>query len=679
MKSRLLAMVVFLVIPLAAAQPAPPMNIYGNVTENGTGALGKKVEIRFNGEVIASDSTGRNGFYDLYVPYSSEYANGNVTGFVEGNRFAVIDFRAGESFRRDVSGEYKAPTLSEVAEEETNTSALITWSTDEPSITKIFYGQNTPYRDEVANRDNYTRDHSINVTGLQPGTEYVYKIVTRDSAGNERVFGGEGDYYSFETDGEKPNSTEEQEQASSGQSGGQAGGGGGGKVQNNTDRQSQLGSPGKPQSFPIKVDPGQSAELGFVEPGTRAVVKVAGGTSLTGISFTADDAVSSASISVNHLGSVPTGLPSPGETYTIASLNYSGDKSSISNPRLNFSVGRAWVASLEGTVDDVKAMRFSGGRWRELDTSYRGIVNGRYIFSAYTPGFSYFSVVMETPASVVKVRSVNASNLEGEVPYTVTLQGLLENTADEQMNRTVEVYLGNVPAASEQFTLEPGQKRNFSIDVRITEPGEKEIAVAGTVFEIDARSSGLLSSAGFIILVLLTLFASVTVYARYTGILDLGQIFREGRKKARIEVEDGKFEFKGSENTGEKDVKGRVTLTVGFEDGEPSLKERRIYRRADQHLDYDWSDMIEKNLENVEEGLSQRIREFVKDVKEQNSEGYVCSICMEEFDTEDALHIHQSFSHEIKCSVCGQTFETVRALHIHQGMKHGEISHDLYD
>ena len=676
---RLLFVVVFLAaIPVVLGQPAPPMNIYGNVTENSTGAVGKSVEFRDSGEVIASDTTDVNGFYDVYIPFSQDYSDGNVTGYIEGTRFGVFGFRQGESFRRDIDGEFKAPVVSGITEDETNTTVLIEWSTDEPSITEIVYGRDTPVSEESENTGNLTKDHRINITGLQPGTTYVFQIRTRDSAGNERVFDRSGSYYSFETDGQKPEEESRGSQGASGSgqksSGNQAG--------NTSSQDEQLQPSEQPQKFPVRLEEGQQTDIGFIQAGENGVVKIQDFSSLEGFTFRSSEVIESSSVSIEEMDSVPSGIESPGETYSVADIGFSAPESDIREALVNFSVGRAWVSSLSGTVEDVRVKRFNSGSWNTLETKYSGIRDDRYIFSATTPGFSYFAVVMEDSENLIKLRSVNASNLEGEVPYNVVITGSVENTAQKNVNRTLKVYLGDVPAKSREFSLEPGERKDFEISLRIEEPGKREIAVSGHVFEVDAEGSGLPAFLGIGVLLLLTSIGSITVYEYYRGEFSPKELFSDSvREKARIEVEDGKFQFKGSEKEegSEKDVRGRVTLTVGFDDGEPSLKERRIFRSIDQQMDYDWEHMIEKNLEGVEEELSQRIREFVKEVKEQNTDEKVCSICMEDFDTEDALHIHQSISHDIRCSVCGKSFETVRALHIHQGMKHGEISHDLYD
>lgn len=677
---RVVTAIMFLVaVPAVFGQPAPPMNIYGNVTENNTGAFGKSVEFRHSGEVIASDSTDVNGFYDIYVPYSQDYADGNVTGFIEGKKFGVFEFRQGESFRKDIDGEFKAPVISDISEDETNTTAVIEWSTDEPSITHLAYGEQTPDREESENTGNLTNGHRINITGLQPGTTYVFQIRTRDSAGNERVFDNSGSYYSFETDGQKPQDSTE---GKTGQSGSKKEASGKKPQNNSSPQQDELRPSPSPQQFPVTLQEGQQNEIGFMEAGEKGVLKLEETSSIKGISFTSGKVIESSTVSVDEIESLPSGIESPGETYTVADIGFSVQESDIDQASINFSVGRAWVGSLPGTVEDVEVKRFNSGSWNSLQTKYSGIREGRYIFTADTPGFSYFAVVMEDSNTLINVKSVNASNLKGKVPYNVVLTGSLENTAQRTVNRTLKIYLGDVPAKSREFSLGPEETQEFEISIPIEEPGKRELAVSGHVFEVEAEDSGIPAFLGIGILLLITSLGSVTVYEYYRGELQLKELLdRSEEDDARIEVEDGKFEFKGSEKEQDQtgDVQGKVMITVGFDDGEPSLKERRVFRSVDQQLDYDWEHVIEKNIEGVEEELSQRIREFVKQVKEQNTDGNVCSICMEEFDTEDALHIHQSISHDIRCSVCGKSFETVRALHIHQGMKHEEISHNLYD
>jgi len=67
---------------------------------------------------------------------------------------------------------------------ETETSAVITWATNEPGSSQIEYGKTTEYG-LTATSDELTTAHSITLSGLDPNTAYYYRVKSKDKAGNE--------------------------------------------------------------------------------------------------------------------------------------------------------------------------------------------------------------------------------------------------------------------------------------------------------------------------------------------------------------------------------------------------------------------------------------------------------------------------------------------------------------
>jgi hypothetical protein len=66
----------------------------------------------------------------------------------------------------------------------TQSSAKITWKTDESTIGFLDYGQSTSYGQSVGGND-YITNHMVSLSGLKPGTKYNFKIYATDSSGNE--------------------------------------------------------------------------------------------------------------------------------------------------------------------------------------------------------------------------------------------------------------------------------------------------------------------------------------------------------------------------------------------------------------------------------------------------------------------------------------------------------------
>jgi hypothetical protein len=74
-----------------------------------------------------------------------------------------------------------------VAANPLDTVALITWTTDEPTTSQVTYGI-SPTPDQTTTESiEYTTSHSITLTNLEPATDYVYAVISRDQAGNQAV------------------------------------------------------------------------------------------------------------------------------------------------------------------------------------------------------------------------------------------------------------------------------------------------------------------------------------------------------------------------------------------------------------------------------------------------------------------------------------------------------------
>lgn len=70
----------------------------------------------------------------------------------------------------------------------TNSSAAISWTTNEPASSQVQYGISTAYGFTAENPALVTA-HSQFLAGLQPGTTYHYRVVSKDSAGNVKSSG----------------------------------------------------------------------------------------------------------------------------------------------------------------------------------------------------------------------------------------------------------------------------------------------------------------------------------------------------------------------------------------------------------------------------------------------------------------------------------------------------------
>jgi hypothetical protein len=77
------------------------------------------------------------------------------------------------------------PTIKNVlASSETETGVVITWTTNEPGSSQVDYGKTTEYG-LTATSDELATAHSLTLSGLEPNTEYHYRVKSKDEAGNE--------------------------------------------------------------------------------------------------------------------------------------------------------------------------------------------------------------------------------------------------------------------------------------------------------------------------------------------------------------------------------------------------------------------------------------------------------------------------------------------------------------
>lgn len=74
-------------------------------------------------------------------------------------------------------------SISQIKVEAKTDSAVISWATNELSISWLVYGENSDYGEEIKTTD-YVTSHSVVLSGLSPGTAYHYKIKSKDKSGN---------------------------------------------------------------------------------------------------------------------------------------------------------------------------------------------------------------------------------------------------------------------------------------------------------------------------------------------------------------------------------------------------------------------------------------------------------------------------------------------------------------
>ncbi len=77
------------------------------------------------------------------------------------------------------------PTISAVASSSiTQTSATVTWTTNEAADSQVKYGTTTSYGSTTTLDSTKVTSHSVSLTGLTASTLYHYQVISKDAAGN---------------------------------------------------------------------------------------------------------------------------------------------------------------------------------------------------------------------------------------------------------------------------------------------------------------------------------------------------------------------------------------------------------------------------------------------------------------------------------------------------------------
>ena len=83
-----------------------------------------------------------------------------------------------------------APVITDVsASSETETSAVVTWTTNEAGSSQVEYGRSAQYGSTTVLDEELVATHSATLSGLQPNTVYHFRVKSRDAAENEALSG----------------------------------------------------------------------------------------------------------------------------------------------------------------------------------------------------------------------------------------------------------------------------------------------------------------------------------------------------------------------------------------------------------------------------------------------------------------------------------------------------------
>jgi len=106
--------------------------------------------------------------------------SGDLTG--AGNP-AQITMDADKSVTATFISDTAPPVISGLAVTPSSSSALVTWTTNEPATSSVAVGTTTAYSHGTFGSSNLTRTHSVTIAGLAAATTYHYRVSSTDGAG----------------------------------------------------------------------------------------------------------------------------------------------------------------------------------------------------------------------------------------------------------------------------------------------------------------------------------------------------------------------------------------------------------------------------------------------------------------------------------------------------------------
>ncbi|NTV22232.1 MAG: hypothetical protein HGB03_01515 [Candidatus Yonathbacteria bacterium] len=146
-----------------------------------------------NGHFIGNSNTldnytaGNEDFYDITsLVQSGDNELSIVVLNMSGNPDPTLN-PAGLRYRLNISKDscdITKPVIGTVLVVSEPTRATVSWTTDEPSTSKVAYGADTAYGSETTEDTTLVTDHIVVIEGLSPETTYHYQVISRDTAGN---------------------------------------------------------------------------------------------------------------------------------------------------------------------------------------------------------------------------------------------------------------------------------------------------------------------------------------------------------------------------------------------------------------------------------------------------------------------------------------------------------------
>jgi hypothetical protein len=149
---------------------------------------------------VALQETTQSGLFRGFIPLlatTEPPAPGRLRA-MHGDSIYAEYFDAAVTVAAEATVDGIAPQITGIVIKPGFDSAMISWSTDEPTDALVQFGESA-FLGRTAYLPDASYDHEVHLTGLMPDRLYYFQIVSRDSAGNAGVADNGGTYFLVRT------------------------------------------------------------------------------------------------------------------------------------------------------------------------------------------------------------------------------------------------------------------------------------------------------------------------------------------------------------------------------------------------------------------------------------------------------------------------------------------------
>jgi len=405
LKASVLSLILFLSLAVATAQPSPPHEVYGNITDSSSSspASNISVEAKVSGAVVASDTTNSNGYYSVKV--ASNYSGTDFDLFVDGNNENTFTTSSGTIEKYDVSGDYTTSSPD---------SGGSSFSVDVPDITLV---ENTsieiePTVKKAGSNPSYawrfTSSETYNAS-LENPDEKILNFSAPSDVSQDREIDIELEVTKSGGSSKKGSATVTVTDTTNTETGG-GGGGGGAPTRPDTNQSENQPETSPTTNVEARNEDGKArAEIERINASETVEVTVPSDASSDGeadvesVSFSSSTESNDVSVEVEDVGDdfnkVSTNVENKrpkGKVYSYQNIDVSNvEDSSITKASISFKVSKKFIEENKATVDDVRLNRFHNGEWETYGAENTGDTETHYRFKADTPGFSTYAISLD--------------------------------------------------------------------------------------------------------------------------------------------------------------------------------------------------------------------------------------------------------------------------------------------